>query len=158
MAKTDFDVFAKELLPLVGGKENISYLTHCITRIRMNVKDKSLVKTDEISKLSGQMGCQWAGEQLQVIIGANVADAYQAFARVSGAGEEQPASEESTGRKRFSINAVFDAIAGCVTPIIPILIAGGMLKVILMLAEMAGVSPEHGRALSRWKDPRHRCV
>lgn len=143
MAKTDFDVFAKELLPLVGGKENISYLTHCITRIRMNVKDKNLVKTDEISKLSGQMGCQWAGEQLQVIIGANVADAYQAFARVSGAGEEQPVSEESTERKKISINAVFDAISGCVTPIIPILIAGGMLKVILMLAEMAGVSPEH---------------
>ena len=72
MAKKNYDELATKVVDLVGGKENISYFTHCITRLRFNVKDKGLVKIDSIKKLKDVIGTQWLGEQLQVIIGTDV--------------------------------------------------------------------------------------
>ena len=60
MAKKNYDELATKVVDLVGGKENISYFTHCMTRLRFNIKDKGLVKTEEIETISGVMGLQWA--------------------------------------------------------------------------------------------------
>ena len=76
MAK-NYDVLADRIVDLVGGKDNISMFTHCTTRLRFNVKDKGLVKKDEIEKLPGAVGAQWSGNQLQVILGKNVEDVYK---------------------------------------------------------------------------------
>ena len=69
-----FQQLADNILGLIGGKENVVFFTHCITRLRFNIKDKGLVKVNEIEKISGVVGCQWSGEQLQVIIGQSVGD------------------------------------------------------------------------------------
>lgn len=82
MAK-NYDVLADRIVDLVGGKDNISMFTHCITRLRFNVKDKGLVKKDEIEKLPGAVGAQWSGNQLQVIIGNNVEDVYKQVAKAN---------------------------------------------------------------------------
>ena len=77
MAKKEkYDELAKRFLELVGGKENISYFTHCVTRLRVNVKDKGLVKVDEIEAIQNVVATQWSGEQLQIIIGNEVGLAY----------------------------------------------------------------------------------
>lgn len=69
MAKKEkYEDLANSVIDLVGGKENITFFTHCITRLRFNVKDKSLVKKEAIEQVQGVMGCQWSGEQLQIII------------------------------------------------------------------------------------------
>ena len=63
MAKTSkFEELADRILDLTGGKENIVYFAHCVTRLRFNVKDKSLVGEEKIRKITGVIGCQWSGE------------------------------------------------------------------------------------------------
>ncbi|MEG0661598.1 MAG: PTS glucose/sucrose transporter subunit IIB, partial [Anaerorhabdus sp.] len=69
MTKKNYEEIANQILDLIGGKENISYCTHCVTRLRITTKDKSRIKTDEINKVSGVVGTQWSGEQFQIIIG-----------------------------------------------------------------------------------------
>ena len=62
-----FEQLANEVVGLVGGKDNITWLTHCVTRLRFNVKDRSLVQKATIEKLPGTMGSQWQGDQLSLI-------------------------------------------------------------------------------------------
>ena len=51
--KNSFDALASTLVELVGGKDNISFATHCATRLRLNLKDASLIKEEEIKKTKG---------------------------------------------------------------------------------------------------------
>ena len=77
MAKAErYAELASKVVEYVGGKDNIVFFTHCVTRLRFNVKDKSLVKGSDIEKIRGVMGCQWVGDQYQIIIGQSVSDAY----------------------------------------------------------------------------------
>ena len=41
-----YENLAKEIVRNVGGKENVSSLTHCITRLRFKLKEESLAKDD----------------------------------------------------------------------------------------------------------------
>lgn len=60
MAKAErYAELASKVVEYVGGKDNIVFFTHCVTRLRFNVKDKSLVKGSDIEKIRGVMGCQW---------------------------------------------------------------------------------------------------
>ena len=65
------DELAKKILEIVG-KNNITYLTHCATRLRLNVKDEAAVNLNELDKLEGVIKSQFKGGQLQIIIGAKV--------------------------------------------------------------------------------------
>ena len=71
-----YENVVNQFVELMGGKENVSYFTHCVTRLRVTVKDKGLVSTKEIENLSGVIGTQWSGEQFQIIIGNEVGDVY----------------------------------------------------------------------------------
>ena len=51
MAK-NYDVLANSVVELIGGKDNVRFFTHCVTRLRFNVKDRSIVKMDEIKDLA----------------------------------------------------------------------------------------------------------
>lgn len=83
-----YEAIAPQILELVGGKDNIRSFVHCMTRLRFNVKDKGLVDADKIGKLPGCMGTQWAGDQLQVIIGQSVDKAYDAICAAGGLQKE----------------------------------------------------------------------
>ena len=74
--KQKYEDLAKNIVDLIGGMDNITFFTHCITRLRINVKDKGLVKNEAILALSGVVGSQWAGEQYQIVIGQDVGRAY----------------------------------------------------------------------------------
>ena len=76
MTKKDYAGLAANILMLVGGAENISFCEHCMTRLRFNVKDRSLVRDEELNELDGTNGRLWVGEQLQIIIGTAVNGVY----------------------------------------------------------------------------------
>ena len=84
MAKTakDYEQIAAQIVELVGGKDNISHAAHCLTRLRITPKDTSLVKLDEIKKLD-VIGAQMIGDQVQVIIGNDINEIYDALIRSS---------------------------------------------------------------------------
>ena len=56
MAKKDYSALADAIIEKVGGKANISYLTHCVTRLRFNVKDRALANLDDLNNISGVLG------------------------------------------------------------------------------------------------------
>ena len=68
----DFEQIASGIIEYVGGKDNIAHAAHCMTRLRITPKDVSLVKLDELKKL-GVVGAQMIGDQVQVIIGNDIA-------------------------------------------------------------------------------------
>lgn len=63
---------AKAILENVGGKDNITNCFHCITRLRLEFKDKSLIKKESIEAIDGVIALKIQGEQYQIVIGQNV--------------------------------------------------------------------------------------
>ncbi len=146
MAKSEkYEVLANELIGLLGGKENVTYFTHCVTRLRANVANKALVKDEEIKKLKGVLGAQWSGEQYQIIIGQDVDDAYQLVCEKNGLNQEKKIDENLDQKKGISLAGILDGIAGCVSPVVITLIGGGMIKVVLLLLTQLGIlDPQSG--------------
>ena len=62
MAKKNYAEMAEQIVALVGTAENISFLTHCVTRLRFEIKDHSRVDLEEVKKVPGVLGAQWSGE------------------------------------------------------------------------------------------------
>ena len=75
---------AASILKNIGGKENVSFVTHCVTRLRITLKDKNLANTNEIEKLDGVYGTKWANGQLQVILGNTVNEVYTELCKLGG--------------------------------------------------------------------------
>lgn len=132
-----YEQLIEQLPNLLGGTTNIGFLNHCMTRIRITVKDQSLVNVEEIKKLSGVLGTQWVGEQLQIVIGQNVADVYAAICKKNGLAGQLPIDESlDGGKKKLSLTVLFDYISGSISPLIPLMVAGGCVKMVVVICEM----------------------
>lgn len=140
--KNKYDELANSIVQLVGGKENIQYVTHCVTRLRINVNDTTKVDTKKIEEIEGCLGVQWSGNQLQIIIGQTVADAYKRVVEVNNLQDTGSAQKTSNNEKKNPVIAILDIVAGCITPVIPGLIAGGFFQIFVLLATMAGLISE----------------
>ena len=158
MAEKNFDVLADQILSNVGGKENITYLAHCMTRLRMTLKDNSKADMAALKSLKGVMGAQWSGEQLQIIIGQKVPDLYE-IVKQKGAGNNTPAQAPAKEKEPLTPKAVggmiLDGLSGSLAPLIPLLIAGGMLKLVVVLCAQAGLldaGSNTGAMLNFWGD------
>ena len=161
MAEKNFDVLADQILAHVGGGKNITYLAHCMTRLRMTLKDNSLADIDALKSLNGVMGTQWSGEQLQIIIGQKVPDLY-ALVKKKGGLENLDGSAESTDNKskepltpKVVVGRILDGLSGSLAPLIPLLIAGGLLKLLVVLGSQWGLldaASNTGAILNFWGD------
>lgn len=128
----NYENLAKAILEKIGGKENVSNLTHCATRLRFNLKDNSKAKTSEIKNIKGVMGVVDKGGQYQVIIGNDVNHVYKEIVKIANLDTmSSNASEEADNRK--PIAKVIDTITGIFTPILPAITAAGMMKAVLAL-------------------------
>ena len=94
-----YQELSDKIVGLVGGKANVQFFTHCVTRLRFNVKDESAVKKDEIEKLPGVLGSQWQNGQYQIIIGQAVNDAYRLICEKNGFAVEKSVDEKLDDRK-----------------------------------------------------------
>lgn len=134
----NFERIAKEVLENVGGASNVAHVTHCVTRLRFNLKDDSKADIDKIKKIKGVMGQVNKGGQFQVIIGNDVSDVYKELLKL-GNFKSSNNQEEEKGAKKGIITSVFDTIAGIFTPIIPAIAGCGMLKAFLGLFVALGL-------------------
>ncbi|WP_394857204.1 beta-glucoside-specific PTS transporter subunit IIABC [Clostridium paraputrificum] len=134
----NFERIAKEVLENVGGANNVAHVTHCVTRLRFNLKDDSKANIDKIKKIKGVMGQVNKGGQFQVIIGNDVSDVYKELLKL-GNFKSSNNQEEEKGAKKGIITSVFDTIAGIFTPIIPAIAGCGMLKAFLGLFVALGL-------------------
>ena len=125
---------AADVLAAVGGKENVTNLIHCITRLRFSLKDESIPDADAIKKIPGVIGAQWSGGQFQVIIGQNVTKVYDEVMKlgVSGGGsidiDEGDAEFEWTPQNVG--NAILNYLSKTMVAMIPIMMGGAFFRVI----------------------------
>lgn len=145
MAK--YEELCSQILANVGGKENITSAVHCMTRLRINYKDKSAINVEEVKKIKGVLGAQFSGAQFQVIIGQQVSDVYPEFCAMAGVGTAA-AIDENLDKEPFSIKAVpgkvLDYISGSIAPILPIMMGAGWFKMFYSLLgpDLLNVLPE----------------
>ncbi len=134
MAK--YTTLCTDILNNVGGKDNLTFATHCMTRLRINVKDTSLIDENAIKKTKGVIGCQFSGGQFQIIIGQIVDEVYSEFIGMTGLQSQSPV-QENLDKKPFSWkelpSKILDVVAGCVTPMLPILTVAGVFKLLAAL-------------------------
>ena len=137
---------AAEVLKAVGGKANISNATHCMTRLRLTLKDESLADTEAVKGISGVIGQQFKAGQYQVIIGTNADKVYKEFARISGLDNEITSNDTSSDtRKKLTLKSIgtgiMDVLSGSLTPIIPVVLAASIFKMIVAVfgPDMLGV-------------------
>lgn len=127
----DYSVTAKELIKKLGGEKNVDSLTHCMTRLRFVIKDESGIDDKAVENIPGVMGIMKKGGQYQVIIGNNVAKCYSEINKLYGFSDT--ASSNGKKVKRNPVTVALDFISGCMTPMIPAIIAGGLIKVLLVV-------------------------
>lgn len=137
-AKLDYRQMAADIVRLVGGPENVSSLGHCMTRLRFILNDESRADADAIKGIKGVLGVVSAGGQFMVILGQNLIPVYEAAIKDYGlnAGAE---TTENPDKKKEPLTlksaglGVLGYVSGAVAPMITGLVAGGMLKVVLLL-------------------------
>ena len=132
---------AVEIVELVGGKDNIRSFAHCMTRLRMNLKDKGLVRGKELEKISGVMKVQWMNDQLQVVIGPQVSSVYPQVQEIVGDGAEDVGGVEDAahGQKQGVVSRLLSVLNGIFVPVIPAIAGAGMLKAIIALLKTMGL-------------------
>lgn len=130
--KKDYAPSAKKLVQALGGKDNITRVFHCMTRLRFYVKDRSKINEADIKKLPEISGVNWHQDQFQVIAGNEVNEMYAELVKM-GIPNDDSDSSQKTAEKKSVGSAIIDSITGCMTPMIPALTAAGMIKVVLTL-------------------------
>ncbi|HIH7996720.1 TPA: beta-glucoside-specific PTS transporter subunit IIABC [Streptococcus suis] len=132
---------AKQIIQIIG-EDNITFMTHCATRLRMNVADENKVDLNALDQVSGVIKAQIKSGQLQVIIGAKVAQVFEEASKLVSLSDNQV---QSTEIKKNIIARVVEAISGCFGPVIPVLIGCGMVKsVAAILTTLNLVDPTSG--------------
>lgn len=146
MTKKNYEQLSKQILENVGDSENISFSTHCVTRLRFNVKNRAQVNMDALKDLSEVLGVQWSGEQLQIIIGPQVSEVYRTVCEVGGLQKQDTIDTDPRPKqKKMTLNSVFEAISGCMVPVLPALCAAGVIKgILVLLTNYCGMSTESG--------------
>lgn len=135
---------AKQVVEDIGGKDNIQSLTHCVTRLRFKLKDRSLADKEAVSRIKGVINVVEQGGQFQVVIGNEVTKAYDAVVELTGIqGQAIDVVEKDDLKvKGKFLDIVIDLVTSIFTPIMPALIGGGMIRALLMILLQVGVLQE----------------
>lgn len=143
MAK-DYSELAKDIVDHVGGKENISSLKHCVTRLRFGLKDESKADTDYLKARDGVVTVVQAGGQYQVVIGNHVPDVYAAVQKVAGiAGDGSLDIDEGDGPKGNLFERFIDLLSGIFQAFLGPLAAAGIIKGIVAIMASRGMTSDN---------------
>lgn len=133
----DLKQVAQSVLNHAGGAGNITSVTHCSTRLRLFVKDKSKVDTAAIQNTKPVLGVVFKADELQVILGQNLIPVYTETVKLFEAAGGKVEADAPKTKEKLTFRSVVDKVVGfvsaSVTPLIPGLVAGGMMKVFLLL-------------------------
>ncbi|WP_016728833.1 beta-glucoside-specific PTS transporter subunit IIABC [Clostridioides difficile] len=133
----------ENIIKLIGGKENIKSVAHCVTRLRFTLNDRSIAQTEEIKKLKGVIDVVSNDVAYQIIIGTHVVDVYNEFMSMIGlsSSESSIKSERKKGIRGVKgiFNSIFVVVSETMTSVIEVLLAAGILASILALLNMSGI-------------------
>lgn len=135
---------ALAILKAVGGEKNVLRATHCVTRLRLELKDENIVSDERVKSISGVIGIMKKNGQYQIILGNDVANYYKEFTAL---GKFDSDSVQQV-KKANVLEQVIEYIAGSMTPLIPAMLGGGMIKVLVIVLPMLGLLKADSQSIS----------
>lgn len=137
----NYAAVSQQIVEAIGGPNNVGAVTHCMTRLRFVLNDDSAVDLAKLKSISGVLGVVRNENQCQVIIGNNVAYAYAEVLKLLPEGalpeNAQPQKNKITLRRIGA--GILDALIGTMSPLIPAIIGGSMVKLLAMILDMTGI-------------------
>lgn len=136
----EFTQLATTILKEIGGSANVTSVTHCMTRLRFNLKDMSIPDDAKIKKIPQVLGVTRAGGQYQIVIGQTVNEVYDAVVKSGNLTTAAPVDDNNPTKSNVSKekftwkglgSTILNKLAGSLTPTIPILIAASMFKMLV---------------------------
>lgn len=128
---------AREIIDQVGGPDNIQSVTHCQTRLRFVVRDRTVIDDDAVEDIDEVQGVFFASEQYQVIIGTGTVN--KVYAAIEDLGEVNAiygkddddsdtadAADTADGEKQSLVKRTMKMLAGIFIPIVPVIAATGL--------------------------------
>lgn len=143
MAK-DYTELAQDIVAHVGGKENITKLVHCVTRLRFSLKDESKADTEYLMKRDGVVTVVKAGGQYQVVIGNHVPDVYETVLKVAGINGEGSVDADDDVVEGNLFDRFIALVSGLFQPMLGTLSAAGMIKGVVAIMAALGVAKTDG--------------
>ncbi|WMN89603.1 sucrose-specific PTS transporter subunit IIBC [Vibrio parahaemolyticus] len=137
----NYPVIAKQLLEHLGGKDNLQALAHCATRLRLALKDEEKVNEEAIGELDGVKGQFKVAGQYQIIFGSGIVNqVYAEMAKQTGLAEMSTNDVASAGaQKQNIVQRAVKGLSDIFVPIIPAIVAGGLLMGLFNLLTAQGL-------------------
>ena len=144
MAKLDYEQMANDIVMAVGGPDNIKAVAHCMTRIRFLLANPKNANTTDVKAVPGVLGvfdATGTSGEYMVILGQHLLPVYEAVIKKFKFAEGAAVNENLDAvKKPFTVGGLISDtigfISASVAPCVPGLIAGGMLKVFLLLGTL----------------------
>ncbi|MFD2391897.1 beta-glucoside-specific PTS transporter subunit IIABC [Enterococcus gallinarum] len=142
---TNYSELVEYIIDHIGGIENVQTANHCATRLRLQLNDPSVFDDDQLKKNKLILGTVKRDHDVQLIIGPDVPKVYTMFMEKL----EHKSENTSTDRKKRRIKdygaLVVDFISGTFVPVLPILVAAGLVSSVLTIGvTFFGLSAESG--------------
>ena len=131
----DYQETSRKILAAVGGAENISNATNCMTRLRLTLKDETKANDDQVKSIKGVKSVVKQGGQYQIVIGNEVSNLFKEFSKLGNFTEGSKAAKPAGN----AVQRLFGFVAGCMTPLLPAMLGTGMVKVLLTLLTTFGL-------------------
>lgn len=131
MAK-NYTNMAEQIINNVGGVDNIISLTHCVTRLRFQLKDYNIANRDIIKKIDGVLSIVEGNNQFQIVVGNDVEYIYDAINKKYHISDSSNNRHTNNNGKNVIIN-ILNKLTVIFNPIVPALAGAGMLKALLVI-------------------------
>lgn len=137
----NYKELAREILSSVGGQDNILNAEHCMTRLRLNLKNTENVNKEVLEKIDGVLGVVTKNNSYQIVIGPTVSNVYKEFIGLTGLSESVQIDENLDMPKKSGnlFSNFFETIAGIFNPIVPALAGAGLVRAFLTIAVLLGL-------------------
>ena len=126
---------AEVIIEHVGGKDNITSLVHCATRLRFALKDESKANAEFLKKQAGIITVVQSGGQFQVVIGNSVADVFNAIMQLTNL-NEKPTNDVPSAAPKGIVSKLIDLVSSIFIPALVVLVAGGIFKGIVAILQV----------------------
>ncbi len=132
-----YQKLCETIIENVGGKANVISVTHCVTRLRFKLQDESKANTQVLTNTKGVIQVIQTGGQYQVVIGPQVDEVYKVLMEIGGFSAVDPGDvdqkKDDSGEKQGIVSRFLVLMTGIFQPLLSMLMAGGMIKALLVL-------------------------
>ncbi|MDQ0360269.1 beta-glucoside-specific PTS transporter subunit IIABC [Breznakia pachnodae] len=133
-----YEEFGKQIIELVGGKDNIEAVVHCMTRLRFTLKNRDLADAEAIKAMDSVIDVVSNKVSFQIIIGTEVAEIHPEIMHLLGF-----ESNEETKTNKNIVKRILDIVSESITPILPAMMSAGLIAGVLSIFTVTGIiSPE----------------